>query len=93
MAKNVDKLEEWYPDEGNHNNILTKFRQEFYKKIKIFLNKLDTYDEYQDIRNDRYTYRNDSEFKSEIKTKNKNLGYFAYNNTLGNSADNSFKII
>lgn len=92
MARNVDKLDEWYPEDGNHNNILTKYRQEFYKKVKVFLNKLDTYDEYQDVRNERYTSRNDSEFKSDVKT-NKQLGYLAYNNTLGNSCDNSFKII
>jgi len=54
MSKEVGRPYEWYPKEGDHNNIMSAFREKFYNKcrkffdyLKIFFNKYknDEFDE------------------------------------------------
>ena len=47
MAKYIKIKHEWYPKNGDHCNILTKYRTKFYSKLKTFLNKLEYLDNKQ----------------------------------------------
>ncbi len=41
MAKSLKSRIEWYPDNGNHNNIISKYRYEYYQKTKSFIDQLE----------------------------------------------------
>ena len=40
MAKYIKIKHEWYPKNGDHGNILTKYRSKFFTKCKIFIENL-----------------------------------------------------
>lgn len=37
MVKKGINIKTWYPEDGTHGNILTKYRYKFYQKVKAFI--------------------------------------------------------
>ncbi len=40
MMKKMKYVYEWFPQRGNHTNIISKYRSKFYSKVKLFLDHL-----------------------------------------------------
>ena len=41
MLKKIKHVYEWFPSNGNHNNITSKYRAKFYLKVKLFIEFLE----------------------------------------------------
>lgn len=44
LAKQIKVVNEWFPSKGNHSNIVDKYRNKFYSKIKLFCEHLNYYE-------------------------------------------------
>ena len=56
MSKSIKRVYEWYPKMGDHNNILCRYRKDFYIKCKTFFEYLDTFKKRKDY------HENDQQF-------------------------------
>lgn len=70
IVKEVGTFYTWYPSEGNHTNIIKKYRNEFYEKIKFFIKQCDIA-----IESDREKKLNLSVDSSDKEIMNYRLGY------------------
>ena len=40
LSKNFKECVKWFPEKGDHNNIISDYRSKYYKKLKMFLKKI-----------------------------------------------------
>ena len=83
MSKKVKKLREWYPAEGNHNNIITRYRFKFYQNVKNFIdiiNETNNDNQSSDCFNNGH-YMNFSFHSNIVASENNNGNYLQKGNS------------
>lgn len=91
MAKFMKNPYEWHPRNGDHHNILTKYRTKFFQKFKFFLEILNYYSQKQITNNSITTYNcnlNDKYYYEVMKFKDddrNNLPFLFNENYMKNS--------
>lgn len=74
MAKKIKHLKEWYPSEGNHNNIIERFRVKFYLNCKDFISQLKRIKRVDDENDDfNFSHFHNFSFQSKYCEENDNV--------------------
>jgi hypothetical protein len=83
MAKKAKRVKEWYPVEGNHNNIIQRYRYKFYSNVKNFLEIINEY------AYDELTAKNNTNKETNNYANDSIPSFFNYNNNLCYNVDTS----